>query len=327
MKKAGFGIMLVIMLMAGCVGGAKTAPVQNAAGGAEAAAIQDEAGGAKDVREFRSLDLAIEQSCQNIQDDFNERASIAVFNVASSSTRLSEYIIEEVMNNFTNMHKYNVVERNRISAIFQEQEFQFSGNVSDDTIQKLGNMLGAQFVVSGSLDDVGTYYRLRLFVVAIESGERKSSTAVSIIKPNEQVSYLLGGEGNNGAAAGASALGGERNNGTVSESSARLNLVGTTWAVALSGENMGRFIFEADNVVRSSFNLASSPDREDIGQYIYVDGIWVWNQNEEKLTVRIPFSDPDELQFEFDNITNINMTGGILEDGEVVEQVELTRLR
>jgi hypothetical protein len=39
---------------------------------------------------------------------------------------------------------------------------------------------------------VGSYYRLRLFVIAIESGERKSSTAVNIIKPNEQIAYLSG---------------------------------------------------------------------------------------------------------------------------------------
>jgi TolB-like protein len=117
-------------------------------------------------------------------------ASIAVFNIVSISARLSEYIMEETMNIFTNMHKYNMVERNKISTILQEQNFQLSGNVSDDTIQKIGNMLGAQFVVTGSLDDVGNYYRLRLFVIAIESGERRSSTAVNIIKPNEQISFL-----------------------------------------------------------------------------------------------------------------------------------------
>jgi TolB-like protein len=144
------------------------------------------------VREFRNLDLAIGQSCQNIQSDFNEKTSIAIFNIIAPSARLSEYIMEEAMNGFTNMHRYNVVERNKISAILQEQNFQTSGNVSDDTMQRIGNMLGAQFVVTGALDDVGSYYRLRLFVIAVESGERKSSTAVNIIKPNEQIAYLSG---------------------------------------------------------------------------------------------------------------------------------------
>lgn len=143
------------------------------------------------VKEFMNLDLAVAQSCQNIQSDFDEKASIAVLNIVSPSVQLSEYIIEEAMNSFTNMHKYNVLERNKISSVFQEQDFQMSGNVSDDAIQSIGNMLGAQFVVSGALDDVGNYYRLRLFVIAVESGERKSSTAVNIIKPNNQIDHLL----------------------------------------------------------------------------------------------------------------------------------------
>jgi TolB-like protein len=262
------------------------------------------------VREFRNLDLAIEQSCQNIQNDFNERASVAVFNVNSSSTRLSEYIIEEVMNNFTNMHKYNVVERSKISAIFQEQEFQFSGNVSDDTIQRLGNMLGAQFVVTGALDDVGEYYRLRLFVVAIESGERKSSTAVNILKPNEQAAFLLNEEGYKR---------------TISESSDRLNLVGTAWSLLLEGEDFGLLIFEADNVAKANLLAASAAaDQGNHENFIYVNGSWSWTQNGEKLIVMIPL-DSYEMRFEFDNITNTSMTGGVLEDGEVVEQVELKR--
>ncbi|MDR2783152.1 MAG: penicillin-binding protein activator LpoB [Treponema sp.] len=144
------------------------------------------------VKEFRNLDWAIDQACYNIQNDFNEMANVAVFDIISPSAQLSEYIVEEVMNSFTNMHKYNVVERSKISSIFQEQDFQMSGNVSDDTIQRIGNILGAQFVIMGSLDDVSNYYRLRLFVISVETGERKSSTAVNIIKPNEQIVYLSG---------------------------------------------------------------------------------------------------------------------------------------
>ncbi|MDR2246383.1 MAG: CsgG/HfaB family protein [Treponema sp.] len=140
---------------------------------------------------YKALDLAINQACQNIQNDFDERANIAVLNIDSSSNQLSAYIIEETINNFINMHMYKVVERSKISAILSERDFQLSGEVSDDEIQSIGNMLGAQFVVSGSVDDVGDYYRLRLFVIAVESGERKSSTAVNIKKPNTQVDHLM----------------------------------------------------------------------------------------------------------------------------------------
>ena len=140
---------------------------------------------------YKDLDLAINQACQNISNDFDERANIAVLNIDSPSNQLSGYIIEEAINNFINMHMYKVVERSKISAILSERDFQLSGEVSDDEIRSIGNMLGAQFVVSGVVNDVGDYYRLRLFVIAVESGERKSSTAVNIKKPNNQVDHLM----------------------------------------------------------------------------------------------------------------------------------------
>jgi TolB-like protein len=256
--------------------------------------------------EFRNLDLAIEQSCQNIQRDFNESASIAVFNIASPTSRLSEYIIEEVMNNFTNMHKYNVVERSKISAVFQEQQFQFSGNVSDDTIQSLGNMLGAQFVITGSVDDVGSYYRLRLFVIAIESGERKSSTAVNIVKPNEQVAFLLSERESNIPAA---------------DPSPTLNLIGTTWNVTVEGDNSGIFVFNTDNVLYTNA-------LDDIGDGI-TQGTWSWSPNGQILLISIirefkmtynyngnvrEFEDVAKWRLELYNITDLKITGILYED-------------
>jgi TolB-like protein len=143
------------------------------------------------VKNFNNLDLAVEKLCSNIASDFNQEASIAVFSINSPSIRLSGYIQEEVMHNFTNMHKYNIVERSRISAIQEEQTFQFSGNVSDDTIQRIGNMLGAQFVITGEMDDAGGHYRLRLYMLSVESGERISSAVVNVNKPNQQIMSLL----------------------------------------------------------------------------------------------------------------------------------------
>jgi TolB-like protein len=246
------------------------------------------------VREFRNLDLAIEQSCQNIQSDFNESASIAVFNIASPTTRLSEYIIEEVMNNFTNMHKYNIVERSKISAIFKEQEFQFSGNVSDDTIQSLGNMLGAQFVITGALEDVGSYYRLRLFVIAIKSGERKSSTALNIVKPNEQVAFLLSGQ---------------ESNTTEINSPPALNLIGTTWAVTIDGENVGIFVFNTGNGLYS--NIFDGWGGKS-------NGTWSWSPNGQILIIDITMIEDggtEKLRFELYNITDLKMTGVWIYEG------------
>ncbi|GHV68019.1 hypothetical protein AGMMS49928_06430 [Spirochaetia bacterium] len=264
---------------------------------------------ANNASNFMNLDSAIEKSCQNIQNDFNENASIAIFNISSSSERLSEYLVEEAMNSFTNMHKYNIVERSKISTIIQEQNFQLAGNVSDDTMQRIGNMLGAQFVVTGALVDVGNYYRLRLFVIAIESSERKSSTAVNIMKPNKQIAYLLSGS---------------ENLETNPILSSTVNLVGTTWSVNIEGEeeNLGIFIFDDNNVLRTNIFDSYSYDDGD-----YTLGIWNWNQSRNKLIIRVLETDAEEWRFEFDNITNLSMYGIVFEDGEILGKTEIHRTK
>jgi hypothetical protein len=89
---------------------------------------------------------------------------------------------------------------------------------------------------------------------------------------------------------------------------------------------MGLFIFEADNVVKTNLLMASMPGQGIHEDYIYIDGIWSWTQNEEKLTVTFPF-DSGGLRFEFDSITNITMTGNVTDDGVAAEAAELNRLR
>lgn len=47
--------------------------------------------------------------------------------------------------------------------------FQLSGEVSDETAQSIGKKLGAQTIVSGSVEPMGDILRLRIRAIAVES--------------------------------------------------------------------------------------------------------------------------------------------------------------
>ena len=51
---------------------------------------------------------------------------------------------------------YKIVERNQMGKILEEQGFQNTGIVSSDDAVKMGEALGADFIVSGSISKVGT---------------------------------------------------------------------------------------------------------------------------------------------------------------------------
>jgi TolB-like protein len=137
------------------------------------------------------FDFSLQSLCSNLQNDINWGSSVAVLNFSSSSENLSNYAIEEIINNITNMHKFDVVERKKIEIIQNEINFQLSGNVSDSSIIRIGNMLGAQFVISGSIEDIGNSYKIRLFIIDVEKGVRVSSNALNIKKPDRRIAYFL----------------------------------------------------------------------------------------------------------------------------------------
>jgi curli biogenesis system outer membrane secretion channel CsgG len=77
--------------------------------------------------------------------------------------RLSAYVIDELNNAIVNANegKITVVDRQQLNLIMQEMQFQTSGLVSDESAQAIGRILGAQYIVSGSMEPVAGFYHAR----------------------------------------------------------------------------------------------------------------------------------------------------------------------
>lgn len=138
-----------------------------------------------------SLDNAIKIASDKIQNDLRQGTIVAVLNFSSTSNQFSSYVIDEIMDNLTNGRKLKVVDRQRLDAIRKEMDFQFSGNVSDESIQSIGKMLGAQSVITGSITNTGSSYRFRVFAINIENGNREASSSLSLDINDFQVNHLL----------------------------------------------------------------------------------------------------------------------------------------
>ncbi|MCL2763100.1 MAG: CsgG/HfaB family protein, partial [Treponema sp.] len=67
--------------------------------------------------------------------------------------------------------KYDMVERARIDQILQEQNFQISGMVSDDTAVSIGKFLGAQVIIIGDISGSGNTRRLVFRALDVETGK------------------------------------------------------------------------------------------------------------------------------------------------------------
>jgi len=83
------------------------------------------------------LDQAIQEATRNIEDNVQAGQKIAVLNFTSPTDQFSAYVLEELSDKLVNEKKLTVVDRKDLDLIRQEENFQLSGEVSDESAQAI----------------------------------------------------------------------------------------------------------------------------------------------------------------------------------------------
>ena len=137
-----------------------------------------------------TLDGAIQNAAQQIQDGLSKGSTIVVYQFQSHNTRLSDYILKELFDKLVNSHKFIVLDRSAQEVINAELDFQFNksaGMISDDSLVSLTKRIGAQAIITGSLDDAASEYRFRIKVIGTETTAVIVSYAVSVNKNDKRI--------------------------------------------------------------------------------------------------------------------------------------------
>lgn len=117
----------------------------------------------------QTLDDAIKNAASEISSRLENGSAVAVINFQSQSTRLTDYAIDELNNAIVNIGKLRPVERRRLDVIRNELDFNMSGEVSDESAQSIGRMLGAQGIIMGSIEIIGSMYKIRFQAITTET--------------------------------------------------------------------------------------------------------------------------------------------------------------
>lgn len=128
-----------------------------------------------------SLDSNIRICGNDIATKIPSGTSIAMVNIETQEKRLSDYIINELINVIVNKGTLRVVTRQKIDRLQDELHFNMSGFVSDDTAQSIGAMVGAEIIVIGSITLIGTVYRLTIQTLKTATGEILGAYGYDII--------------------------------------------------------------------------------------------------------------------------------------------------
>jgi TolB-like protein len=138
------------------------------------------------------LDRAIKEAAENMEARVAAKSKIALINFTSPSVQFSDYALEELTANLVHSGHLLVVDRKEINLIRGELNFQYSGEVDEGSMQALGHMLGAQYIVSGSLADIGGTYRIVFRVLNVQTAVVEVQYRTNIAN-DRVVTALLGG--------------------------------------------------------------------------------------------------------------------------------------
>jgi hypothetical protein len=143
------------------------------------------------------IDPALVQAAEDVVAKVPRGTKIAIINITSDSTTLSDYIITELNANLINTGVLRVVPRSSVElqAVNREFNFQMSGYVSDDDQKRLGQFLEADSIITGTVTRLsGENYRLVINAIELESFTYQTSFR-SNLQYNSQLRGLVANRG------------------------------------------------------------------------------------------------------------------------------------
>ena len=118
-----------------------------------------------------SLPDAISRVCDNLLYDIPRNSTVAILEISSRNREAAAFALEELEYLLVESKQLTMVDRNRIDIIRREQNFQMSGDVSDDSAVSIGNMLGANVVITGTITGSDNSQRLTVKALDVKTAQ------------------------------------------------------------------------------------------------------------------------------------------------------------
>lgn len=93
-------------------------------------------------------------------------------NLDNEQDKFGKYLAEDFSALFTrNYNSFRVIERSKLNILLEEQNLNAAGLLDQQTVSKLGKIIGVQAVITGKYQIIGDYLKLWIKVIDIERSE------------------------------------------------------------------------------------------------------------------------------------------------------------
>lgn len=115
-----------------------------------------------------------------------ERApAIAVISMAAAETELGPKVTDMFITGLAQTGKFRVIERSQLDKILQEQKLSITGAIDQSTAIEIGKLIGANFIVMGSIARLGASYEIDARLISTQTGEVLLADSISSTDESE----------------------------------------------------------------------------------------------------------------------------------------------
>ena len=100
-----------------------------------------------------------------------EYIAIIDFEPIGVSELESKALTQRLTSEMIELGEYQVVERSEMKRLMEEQKFQYSGCVDLKCAVDIGKLIGAKYMVVGSISKIGSTYLIDSRLISVETGE------------------------------------------------------------------------------------------------------------------------------------------------------------
>lgn len=133
------------------------------------------------------LDQPIAELSRQISNEIieNRKTRIAVVefaNIRGEITDVGRLLSEELITRLYQTKKFRVIERQLLNKVIAEQKLSLTGTIDPQSAQRLGELLGVDAIVSGTVTDLGQNMRVNARLINTQTGEIFAAASTQVPK-------------------------------------------------------------------------------------------------------------------------------------------------
>jgi TolB-like protein len=118
---------------------------------------------------YSALKGAVDNAAKSLIGNIPRRSKVAILNVVANDRDSSRFVIEELASAIINQGSLIIVDEGSMDKVRQELGFQMNGEWDDASSMSIGRLLGAKFIITGSITSAGSSRRLQLRAIDVET--------------------------------------------------------------------------------------------------------------------------------------------------------------